>query len=283
MADKNTKSNKTEFFEKWWFYLIIVGVIFLTWAASAFFLVHASFDNTNGDIWTIRGTFGDMFGAVNALFSGLAFGGMIVTLLMQRKELKLQREELTKTTNELEGQKKIMEMQQKVANIQCFENGFYKLISKHTEIVNDIRYYHYRPDGSEKKYFGQEALDCMFWKISSEEDKIDFLKSKDPWAAIKNSVLKPYFTQFYEIIRNIDESDLLDDNYRKNYIRILISFLTETELKLIFLKALYPGQEKFKNLIEKYSFFRNLTDETRAKLEGLSEIKSNYEESAFSA
>ncbi|MBQ8437503.1 MAG: hypothetical protein IJX21_02005, partial [Alistipes sp.] len=41
-----------------------------------------------------RGTFGDKFGAVNALFSGLAFAGLIVTLLYQKEELKLQREEL---------------------------------------------------------------------------------------------------------------------------------------------------------------------------------------------
>ena len=35
----------------------------------------------------VRGTFGDMFGAVYALFSGLAFTGLIVTLIMQHEEL----------------------------------------------------------------------------------------------------------------------------------------------------------------------------------------------------
>ncbi len=42
---------------------------------------------------TVRGTFGDMFGSVNALFSGLAFAGIIVTILLQRKELALQRQD----------------------------------------------------------------------------------------------------------------------------------------------------------------------------------------------
>lgn len=36
-----------------------------------------------------RGTFGDQFGAVNALFSGLAFAGLIYTIILQRKDLKL--------------------------------------------------------------------------------------------------------------------------------------------------------------------------------------------------
>jgi hypothetical protein len=53
---------------------------------------------------TERGTFGDMFGSVNALFSGLALAGIILTILLQRKELKLQREELQDTRAEFETQ-----------------------------------------------------------------------------------------------------------------------------------------------------------------------------------
>ncbi|MDX5362718.1 MAG: hypothetical protein LPJ91_00990 [Pseudazoarcus pumilus] len=40
------------------------------------------------------GVFGDSFGALTALFSGLAFSGMIVTVTLQRNELSLQRKEL---------------------------------------------------------------------------------------------------------------------------------------------------------------------------------------------
>ncbi|MBL7645750.1 MAG: hypothetical protein JNK74_06100 [Candidatus Hydrogenedentes bacterium] len=49
-----------------------------------------------------RGSFGDMFGAINTLFSGLAFAALIVTVLMQREELKLQFEELEKSRKEFE-------------------------------------------------------------------------------------------------------------------------------------------------------------------------------------
>lgn len=44
-----------------------------------------------------RGTFGDSFGSVNALFTGLAFAGVIYTVLLQRRELQLQRLELKLT------------------------------------------------------------------------------------------------------------------------------------------------------------------------------------------
>jgi len=47
--------------------------------------------------WQIRGQVGDSFGAANALFSGLAFAGVIYSLYLQRSELASQREELQAT------------------------------------------------------------------------------------------------------------------------------------------------------------------------------------------
>ena len=43
-----------------------------------------------------RAEFGDMFGALNTAFSGLAFAALAYTLNLQRKELALQRQELTR-------------------------------------------------------------------------------------------------------------------------------------------------------------------------------------------
>lgn len=47
------------------------------------------------------GVIGDAFGAVNALFSGLAFAGVILALLLQTRDLQLQRQELEETRAEL--------------------------------------------------------------------------------------------------------------------------------------------------------------------------------------
>ncbi len=51
--------------------------------------------------WDFGGEFGDTFGALNALFSGLATGGVLIAILMQRQELIFQREELKLTRPEL--------------------------------------------------------------------------------------------------------------------------------------------------------------------------------------
>ena len=65
--------------------------------------------------WTQRGQFGDMFGALNTVFSGLAFAALAYTLNLQRKELALQRQELAETRAELAKQAKAQEEQAKTA------------------------------------------------------------------------------------------------------------------------------------------------------------------------
>lgn len=57
-----------------------------------------------------RGQFGDLFGGLNTLFSGLAFAGVVYAILLQRKDLELQREELKLTREEL---KRTAEAQEK--------------------------------------------------------------------------------------------------------------------------------------------------------------------------
>ncbi|MBE7661498.1 putative phage abortive infection protein [Tenacibaculum finnmarkense] len=78
-----------------------------------------------------RGTFGDMFGSINALYSGLAFAGIIVTILLQRQELKSQRQELKQTRKEFE-------IQNETLKLQRFENTFFNLLSLHHQIVDSI-------------------------------------------------------------------------------------------------------------------------------------------------
>lgn len=49
-----------------------------------------------------RASVGDLFGGVNALFSGLALAGIVTTIFLQSRELQLQREELKSTRDVLE-------------------------------------------------------------------------------------------------------------------------------------------------------------------------------------
>jgi len=73
--------------------LIALLVVCSLWILNYFLLKDQSNEN--------KQAFGNMFGPISALFSGLAFAGVIITILLQNKELALQRLELKDTREEL--------------------------------------------------------------------------------------------------------------------------------------------------------------------------------------
>ncbi len=64
--------------------------------------------------WVKSGSFGDTFGAINSLFSGLALAGIIYTIYLQKTELSLQRKELEYTREELS---RTADAQEKTTNL----------------------------------------------------------------------------------------------------------------------------------------------------------------------
>lgn len=101
-----------------------------------------------------RGTIGDMFGVVNALFSALAFAGIIYTVWLQKTELQLQRRELELTRAELEGQKLQLAAQNETLRKQNFEDTFFQLLRLHNDILNSI-------DLSKKRGITTRGRDCF--------------------------------------------------------------------------------------------------------------------------
>ena len=70
--------------------LIWFAAVFVLWLASAGAIVYSL------DSWQSRGQFGELFGAANSLFSGLAFAGVVIALLLQNHGLQLQLQEISK-------------------------------------------------------------------------------------------------------------------------------------------------------------------------------------------
>lgn len=98
-----------------WIIVLFFILVVLAWMGLGY---HASLQKDPGQ-------YGDMFGSANALFSGLAFVGLIYTIWLQRAELRLQRQELEATRYELAGQKAQMEAQNLTLRRQNFENTFF--------------------------------------------------------------------------------------------------------------------------------------------------------------
>ncbi len=113
-------------------FLWMAAGVFLLWALSwgllAEFVPRAE-----------RGAFGDMFGAVNSLFSGLAFAGVIWTILLQREELRLQRREMTTTRKEFAGQKEALEAQVISMQRATYDSAFFARLNLLQEIATNIQ------------------------------------------------------------------------------------------------------------------------------------------------
>ena len=87
------------------------------------------------NIGLVYGTYGDSYGSLNTLFSGLAFAMLIMSLLMQREELQAQRKELEAQRKEIQESNKIAEGQREITKQQA------DLITQQIEIAKLQNFY----------------------------------------------------------------------------------------------------------------------------------------------
>lgn len=125
--------------EKPWYKKLswIVGIIACCFVIGSFVLywIHLPDPHNvnNKEAIGISGTFGDSFGFLTCLFSGLSSIGMIVAILMQREELKLQRDELQENREVLKQQREEFEKSSKAQRDSVTLTALMALIKK-TEI-----------------------------------------------------------------------------------------------------------------------------------------------------
>jgi len=233
----------------WWLPVLIIIFVFLAWG----FTWHLLEPMEN------RGTFGDMFGAVNALFSGLAFGGVIVAIVLQGKELKLQRIELKLTRNELKDQNSTLKKQK-------FENTFFELLRLHNDITNSIDLFNKR---SGNKTTGRDCFKVFYARLKShwgpllavyQDQELDELeKINKVYMSFYNdyqSELGHYFRSLFNIVKFVDKSDVEDKRLYTNLIRAQLS---SYELLMIFYNVLSDmGKGKFSPYVTHYSLLKTL-------------------------
>lgn len=242
----------------------------------------------------IRGTFGDQFGAVNALFSGLAFTGLIYTIILQRRDLalqrddlRLQREELAQTRHEMEEQTIEFEKQNESLRIQRFENTYFNMLSLFQEVVNNLTV--------TKDFYKSEGRYCfekVYVKNRQIEDNVnDFaylsmstIIFREGIDGYKRSEIPKFFDHYfrllYRILKFVDDSKVITDFDEKyEYTAMLRSMLSRYELVWLYYNGLSYGAQKLKPLIERYAMLNNLRKEllVKGKPRGFAE----YKDSAF--
>jgi len=117
---------KIKFFDKLWPWVTIIFVAQI--AYWCFVISHFHNSGEASQNWANAGTFGDLFGGLTCLFSGLAFAGLIVTIRQQSREIRLQIDEQESTRLEFEKQTEQFTEQNKLYKIQGYQADIYRRI-----------------------------------------------------------------------------------------------------------------------------------------------------------
>ncbi|MDP3896776.1 MAG: putative phage abortive infection protein, partial [Mesorhizobium sp.] len=197
------------------------------------------------------GQFGDQFGWINALFSGFAFAGIIVTILLQRTELALQRKELRLTRDEMSKSTAQLAEQSRAISKQNFESTFFQLVGLHNDIVKNVQ---------KGKLVGRDCLRNIYY--SMEATRNAGFKRVVEVLEMERQHIGHYFRNLYRIYKFVDETFLRDGQTdfekAKFYTGIIRAQLSQLELTLVFYNGLTAAGENFVPLIEKYAVFEPL-------------------------
>nr|WP_088190309.1 putative phage abortive infection protein [Pseudomonas sp. A46] len=237
--------------------------------------------NPSSDIeknFAAKGQFGDKFGAINALFAGFAFAGIIFTIFLQNREI--------------HQTKQMLEEQLKDSNKKRFDSTFFQLLTLHNDITSklvdlELEGRHaftsfnkrlIKSDVDFPAYTALKKLDReeirrlrdnraltqeIKQKLESSDisnlesaleqgvaccdnyldESIDLQERKIRLAYTKAAELhvdnySHYFRNLYHTLRFVKESQLIEDSERNRYAKIVRSQLSEPELLTLFYNSL---------------------------------------------
>lgn len=270
-----------------WFLLFLsFAIIFLFWffypyLIERFFLKSDSLTGDEVSYVQLKGAFGDQFGALSSLFSGLAFAGIIYTILLQRNDLVATRREV--------------ELQNKNSEKQIFENTLFQMLFSRKDILRDLEIL---GDGGRKalgnywqKVIANDADFSVFIALKklSRDQVRDIQAHKDvekyssiltaseistiqeslsdrpaaiaayfdadetaqrqklELAAVKATEdcmdeLSHYLRYTFWIYKNIERSSFLKDEEKINYANMVRSQLSDVEIAAIFYVVIVSGE-----------------------------------------
>ena len=205
--------------------------------------------------------FRNVYTSLSTFFSALAFGAVIITLLLQREDLNAQKA---------------------INNLQNFENNFFRLLEQHHRIIDSFVIDVKENDPNDKilpmpekrkKFSKLDAFDFLardFKHRYNEVKKIRFHADKSyqtifVYAFLHHTygkygyMLSHYFRNLYHIVVFIDESKALKTlSEKKKYINILRAQLSAPEINLLAWNCMTRYGAAFKPLVERYKLLKNM-------------------------
>jgi hypothetical protein len=206
----------------------------------------------------LTGTFGDSFGVLTALFSGLAFAGLVYTILLQRIELEETRE--------------VLKEQSESMRTQAVEATFFQLLQWLAEVARDIRSPNYGGNGlaAFKEHYDvfcntvRDHLRAQLIEGFDPKAKGIFIMTLHDYMRSDDGVdLRRYFRVLYQLFKFIDENVSLARHQKVTYTDIALAQLSSYEVALLLYNGIAEAStgtqgEQLKRLIEAYGLLKNV-------------------------
>ena len=235
-----------------------------------------------GRSWDIAnaGSWGDTFGALNALFAAIAAIGVIYTLRLQQKQI---------AEAEIEQHK------------QRFERTFFELLRLLREEREKLRFQYsgdYLEKNGKSSAIARAAggslrqgsmavrsalLEARFWiekhpsGAQITRDEVAGLYQKHVHGRYESS-FGPYFRLIYTILNRIRNDRILNDSEKADYARLLRSQLTSHEAGLAGINGLAPFSKDFSSLVTEFRLLKYLKENTLKDT-----LRKFYPDQAFEA
>lgn len=270
---------------------LFIGVFFTIGIAHVEGILNLVHVNATKGVLEKLGTFGDSAGLLNALFSALAFGGVILTIFWQITESRKQRDDehriqfenvFFNMTNTLEHIVSELKVKRETDSINVFDGGddWFDTGDVHVNTGHEAR--------DESPYVeGREVFKYLYEEKQPSISEIVKRNGIQGYEGEMTGVFDSYFRYLYRILKYIDDSKLISQEVKYQYAGILRAHLSYMELPFIYYNCLsIYGRDKMKPLVERYHLLKNIRQEklhdqmANSPIEGL-RVKEMFDKSAW--
>ena len=288
--------NIRNFIKKHYLWLVFFGrfLILAIIGGAYFYHYHSIIFLGKDKILDNLGVAGDFLaGTLNPIFAFLSFCLLLITINLQGKELKKSTKELKKSSKALKKQSKSLKIQNfentffnmislhnEIVNSSSLSmlKKYFELIPEAVQsfrlnqiIPEERKKYFYKIGDlkvniqEDKEYNGRKTLYQLF-KILNQFIKDNIKQNDNNPIGLYNAfhseysqIINHYFRNIYHILKIIEEEDDFDIDKKKYYTNILRAQISNYELALIFMNAIYKEEDsKLFPLLVEFEFMEPL-------------------------
>lgn len=259
MSDSSTGADEQKWYESPLFLFALLGAVGLS-TLGYWWLIHSW--NTD---YEKTGQFGDTFGALNAVFTGLAFAGLIFSIMQQRRDLRMQREELALQRQELRLQREEQVNTRGVFERQNFETTFFNMLNLLNSVTETLKFTHPRTGESieSRQSFGVIWHDILNNIGAAHKNEVTFQKAVRAYDSTVyrqyESSLAHYWRLLYNILKFIKSAPFPHPE-KERYAHLVRANLGRDEVLLLSINAATPRGQKMKHLIEEFGLLKHIPD-----------------------